>query len=122
MPYNAHTTASDALWAGLPLLTCRGTTFPGRVAASLLTAAGMPELITESRADYEASAIVLGHDPKALAGLKGKLARNRLNCPLFDTDRFRKDIERAYTTMWQAWRRGEMPKGFAVEPTLAAGY
>ena len=122
LPYNAHTTASDALWAGVPLLTCRGTAFPGRVAASLLTAAGMPELVMESMADYEARAIALGCDPKVVARLKEKLARNRLNCPLFDTDRFRKDIEMAYTTMWQAWQRGETPKGFAVEPTLAAGY
>jgi len=122
LPYNAHTTASDALWAGLPLLTCRGTAFPGRVAASLLTAAGMPELIMESMADYEARAIALGRDPKMVDGLKEKLARNRPNCSLFDTDRFREDIEMAYTTMWQAWQRGETPKAFAVEPTLAAGY
>ncbi|HKB96647.1 MAG TPA: hypothetical protein VKB94_07325, partial [Rhizomicrobium sp.] len=120
LPYNAHTTASDALWAGLPLLTCRGTAFPGRVAASLLGAIGMPELITESRNDYEARAIALARDPGAMAELKEKLARNRLIFPLFDTDLFRKNIELAYTSMWRAWKRGDPPRGFAVEVDLMA--
>jgi predicted O-linked N-acetylglucosamine transferase (SPINDLY family) len=116
LPYNAHTTASDALWAGLPLLTCRGTAFPGRVAASLLAAIGMPELIMESLAAYEARAIALAHDPQAMAGLKEKLARNRDTHPLFDTDLFRQGIEKAYIAMWQAWRNGEAPKSFSTEP------
>ena len=112
LPYNAHTTASDALWAGLPLLTCRGTTFPGRVAASLLTAVGMPELITESMHDYVTRAITLARHPQAVSELKQKLARNRLTHPLFDTDLFRRDIESAYMAMYQAWHRGEPLKGY----------
>jgi predicted O-linked N-acetylglucosamine transferase (SPINDLY family) len=116
LPYNAHTTASDALWAGLPLLTCRSTTFPGRVAASLLSAAGLPELITENLADYERLALQLAGDAAMLTGLKQKLADNRLSCPLFDTDLFRKHLESAYATMWQAWRKGQVPKSFAVLP------
>jgi len=114
LPYNAHTTASDALWAGLPLVTCRGTAFPGRVAASLLNAAGMPELVTENMEAYERLALRLVRDAQMLAGVKRKLADNRLNCPLFDTDLFRKNLESAYATMWQAWQKGEAPKGFAV--------
>jgi predicted O-linked N-acetylglucosamine transferase (SPINDLY family) len=107
LPYNAHTTASDALWAGLPLLTCRGTAFPGRVAASLLHAIGLPELITESMDDYERRAIALARDPDAMAALKETLVRNRLVAPLFDTDLFRKNIETAYTAMWRNWKNGE---------------
>lgn len=116
LPYNAHTTASDALWAGLPLLTCRGTTFPGRVAASLLGAIGMAELVAESLDDYEALAIRLARNADELGDLKRKLAQNRLTTPLFDTDQFRKNIETAYTAMWEALKRGEAPKSFAVAP------
>jgi len=107
LPYNAHTTASDALWAGLPLLTCRGTTFPGRVAASLLDAVGLPELITGSMDDYERRAIALAGGATAMTQLKEKLARNRLAFPLFDTDLFRKNIETAYTAMYRAWKSSE---------------
>jgi predicted O-linked N-acetylglucosamine transferase (SPINDLY family) len=114
LPYNAHTTASDALWAGLPLLTCRGTAFPGRVAASLLGSAGLQELVTENLEDYERLALRLASDAGMLAEVKQKLADNRLRCPLFDTDLFRRNLESAYATMWQAWRKGEAPKGFAV--------
>jgi protein O-GlcNAc transferase len=84
--YNAHTTASDALWAGLPVLTCLGETFAGRVAASLLHAAGLPELVTGSLTEYEALALKLARDPAALAALKDKLAKNRDTCALFDTE------------------------------------
>jgi predicted O-linked N-acetylglucosamine transferase (SPINDLY family) len=115
LPYNAHTTGSDALWAGVPLLTQRGTTFPGRVAASLLTAAGLPELVTENSADFEALAIKLASDPKALKKLRDKLAKNKGSCALFDTDLFAANIEAAYRTMWGRWLAGEKPKGFAVE-------
>jgi protein O-GlcNAc transferase len=114
LPYNAHTTASDALWAGLPLLTCRGNTFPGRVAASLLVAIGMPEMIAESQEAYEALAIGLANDKDAMDRLKRKLAQNRLTCPLYDTDQFRKNLEAAYTTMWETWKKGGPPTGFAV--------
>jgi predicted O-linked N-acetylglucosamine transferase (SPINDLY family) len=114
LPYNAHTTASDALWAGLPLVTCRGTAFPGRVAASLLNAADLPELITENLDAYERLALRLAKDAEMLAELKQKLADNRLHCPLFDTDLFRKNLESAYVTMWRARQKGEAPRGFAV--------
>jgi predicted O-linked N-acetylglucosamine transferase (SPINDLY family) len=116
LPYNAHTTASDSLWAGLPLLTCRGKTFPGRVAASLLHAVGMPELVTESLEDYQALALKLAGDPAQLQSLRQKLARNRLASPLFDTDRFRRNLESAYASMWEIHRRGESPRDFAVAP------
>ena len=111
LPYNAHTTASDALWAGVPLITRRGSAFPGRVAASLLEAAGLPELVAESQDDYEALAVNLATDPLALAAIRQRLTRTN---PLFDTDLFRRRIETAYETMWRAWRAGEKPKSFSV--------
>jgi predicted O-linked N-acetylglucosamine transferase (SPINDLY family) len=114
LPYNAHTTASDALWAGLPLLTCTGSTFPGRVAASLLHAAGMPELITRDLRKYEHRALQLAGDPVALELLRSKLAQNLKTCALFDTQRFCRNIEAAYATMWQRHREGKAPAGFAV--------
>jgi predicted O-linked N-acetylglucosamine transferase (SPINDLY family) len=114
LPYNAHTTASDALWAGLPLLTCRGTAFPGRVAASLLTAIGLPELITENLPDFEALAIHLAGNRDELAALRARLADNRSTMPLFDTDRYRRHIEAAYQAMWERFQRGEAPDSFAV--------
>ena len=116
VPYNAHTTASDALWAGVPVLTCMGTTFAGRVAASLVSAAGMAELITQSSSEYEALAVKLAKDPALLGELKAKLARNRTACPLFDADRYRRHIEAAYITMWERHLRGEPPESFAVRP------
>ena len=115
-PYNAHTTASDALWAGLPVLTCLGSTFAGRVAASLVKAVGLSELVTNSLADYEALALKLAHDPALLASLKAKLASNRDTCPLFNTKRFTRHIEAAYVTMWEKYQRGELPTSFAVDP------
>jgi predicted O-linked N-acetylglucosamine transferase (SPINDLY family) len=116
LPYNAHTTGSDALWAGVPLITQAGTTFPGRVAASLLAAIGLPELVTQSAQDFEALAIKLAKDPEALAEIKAKLARNKISCTLFNTDRFRRHIEAAYEQMWQRFLADKAPKGFAVEP------
>jgi predicted O-linked N-acetylglucosamine transferase (SPINDLY family) len=115
LPYNAHTTGSDALWAGVPLITATGTTFPGRVAASLLKACGLGELVTGSAEEFEALAVKLASDPKALKKLRAKLAKNKDTCALFDTDRFRKGLESAYETMWARWLAGEMPKGFAVK-------
>jgi protein O-GlcNAc transferase len=114
LPYNAQTTASDALWAGLPVLTGMGSTFTSRVAASLLTNIGLPELITRSLADYEALALRLARDPTLLQGLREKLVQCRLTTPLFDTARFVRDIEAAYTSMWEIWHRGESPHAFAV--------
>jgi predicted O-linked N-acetylglucosamine transferase (SPINDLY family) len=116
LPYNAHTTASDSLWAGLPLLTCRGTSFPGRVAASLLHAIGLPELVTASLEEYQALALELAGDPAALKAIRQKLERNRLSTPLFDTNRFRRHLESAYTAMWEIFQRGESARGFSVAP------
>jgi protein O-GlcNAc transferase len=114
LPYNAHTTASDALWAGVPVLTCLGETFAGRVAASLLRAIGLPELVTTSLADYETLALKLAREPPFLAAIKAQLARNRETYPLFDTARFTRHIEAAYTTMWQRYQSGEAPTAFTT--------
>jgi protein O-GlcNAc transferase len=114
LPYNAHTTASDALWAGLPIVTCLGSTFAGRVCASLLRSVGLPELITHSLTDYEALATKLASDPVLLGSIRRKLEHNRNHCPLFDTDRVRRDIETAYRTMWEISKRGEAPQSFKV--------
>jgi predicted O-linked N-acetylglucosamine transferase (SPINDLY family) len=116
LPYNAHATASDALRSGLPVLTCRGESFSGRVAASLLAAIGLPELATHSLEEYERLALRLARDPSALRDIKGRLERNRATSPLFDTDRLRRHIEAAYRTMWEIWQRGERPRSFAVAP------
>jgi predicted O-linked N-acetylglucosamine transferase (SPINDLY family) len=99
LPYNAHATATDALWAGLPVLTVMGEAFAGRVAASLLRAIGMPELVANNLADYEALALALARDPARLALLKEKLARNIAATPLFDADSFTHDLEAAYLKM-----------------------
>ena len=116
MPCNAHTTASDALWAVLPVLTCIGNTLAGRVAASLLHAVGLPELVTDNLDDYEALALKLATDRALLQSIRRRLEQNRLTAPLFDTDRSRRHIELAYTTMWEMYRRGERPRSFSVEP------
>ena len=110
LPYNAHTTGSDALWAGLPMVTCRGESFSGRVGASLLTAAGLPELVTENLEDYGALARRLAEDNELLGRYRQRLARTRDTCALFDIERFRRSIEAAYTTMWDIARRGEAPR------------
>jgi predicted O-linked N-acetylglucosamine transferase (SPINDLY family) len=115
LPYNAHTTASDALWAGLPLITCQGQSFPGRVASSLIAAIGLPELVTGNLEDYEALALRLARDAALLRAIKQKLAQNRLSAPLFDSERFRRNIEAAYTKMWEIAERGEPPRSFRVE-------
>ena len=114
LPYNAHTTGSDALWAGVPMITRRGSAFAGRVAASLLFAADLPELVTESPGDYEALAVRLAKDESALAAIRGKLAQGRSTCALFDTDRSRRNIEAAYTEIWQRWLAGEPPASFGT--------
>ena len=114
LPYNAHTTASDALWAGLPVLTQMGQAFAGRVAASLLNAVGLPEMITRDAAAYEALAIALGRDPARAAALKAKLAAAIPTAPLFNTPRFTRHLESAYRVMWQRHAAGLAPEGFAV--------
>ena len=114
LPYNAHATASDALWAGLPLLTCAGASFASRVAASLLHAAGLPELVVCSLEAYEAKALDLARDPERLRALRDKLARQRQSAPLFDTAAYTRDLESAYSNMWERWQRGDPPLSFSV--------
>jgi predicted O-linked N-acetylglucosamine transferase (SPINDLY family) len=116
LPYNAHTTASDALWMGLPLVTCTGDTFASRVAASLLVTMGLPDLVTASLSEYGDLARNLARDPEKLAGIRTRLAGNRENSPLFDVARFTRHLEAAYATIWDRHKRGEPPTGFAVEP------
>jgi protein O-GlcNAc transferase len=116
LPINAGATASDALWAGLPIVTRIGETFPGRMSASLLHAIGLPELVTRSIEDYQALALRLAGDPVLLAAIRRRLNDNRRTTPLFDTDRSRRHIEAAYTTMCEIHRRGESPRSFRVEP------
>jgi predicted O-linked N-acetylglucosamine transferase (SPINDLY family) len=116
LPCNAHTTASDALWAGLPVLTCAGGTFAGRVAGSLLRAIGLPELVTGTLGHYETLALELATRRDFLAGVRQKLARNRETFPLFDTGRACHHIEAAYVGMWERHRRGVPPESFAVVP------
>lgn len=115
LPCNAHTTASDALWAGLPVLTCRGNTFAGRVASSLLAAVGLEELITESPEEYEQTALALARDPQRLTALRRKLQDNRQTRPLFDLPKLTGNIEAAYARMWQTWLAGESPAAFSIE-------
>jgi predicted O-linked N-acetylglucosamine transferase (SPINDLY family) len=114
LPYNAHTTASDALWTGLPVVTCLGAAFDGRVAASLLSAAGLPELVTHSVAQYEELALALAGDRARLARVRETLVRNRLRVPLFDTGRFRRNIEQAYLRMMEILHSGQPPQSFSV--------
>ena len=116
LPYNAHTTASDALWAGLPVLTCSGRSFAARVAGSLLRAAGLGELLTSSLADYEQLALSLARDPARLRGLSARLRAQRDGLALFDTPRYTRHLEAAYRHMWRGWQRGEAPRTFHVAP------
>ena len=114
LPFNAHSTACDALWAGVPVLTCLGTAFAGRVAASALNAAGLSELITQSLDEYERLALRLTREPDSLAALKAKLAANRAAAPLFDTRKFTAHLEAAFKGMWDRHLRGLPPENFAV--------
>lgn len=114
LPYNAHTTASDALWTGLPVLTRIGDTFPGRVAASLLKAIGLPELITRTDADYELLAVELANNLDKLHAIRNRLDQNRLRTPLFDTERFTRHIEAAFSTMYERLHAGASPDHFHV--------
>jgi len=120
MPYNAHATGSDALWAGLPIVTCLGETFAARVGGSLLQAAGLPDLVTRSLEDYEALALKLARDPALLASVKARLQQNLPNCPLFNTERFTRNLEEAYTTMYKRHQKGEPPINFTVETVRAS--
>ncbi len=113
-PYNAHTTASDALWMGVPLLTYAGRSFPARVAASLLRSVGMPEMVMPSLDAYEAEAVSLAASPARLAALRAKLAQNRNSAPLFDVDLFRRGIENAFETMQARAASGKEAAAFDV--------
>jgi protein O-GlcNAc transferase len=108
-PVNAHTTASEALWAGLPVVTRSGETFVSRVAGSLLHAVAMPELITHSLADYEALVTRLGRAPAEMARLRARLELVRDSAPLFDTPRFARNLEKAYEAMWRNYVSGSPP-------------
>ncbi len=110
LPFNAGATASDALWAGVPVLTSAGEAFAARMAGSLLRAIGLPELITHSLEEYEARALQLAHRPAELRDLRERLLGNRYRSPLFDTDRFRRALESAYEQMWQRHQRGLPPQ------------
>ncbi|MGA7712692.1 MAG: tetratricopeptide repeat protein [Rhizomicrobium sp.] len=114
LPVGAHTTASDALWAGLPVLTCTGETFAGRVGSSTLQAVGLPELITTSIGEYEARALELASRPAELSALRQRLAQNLATAPLFDIARYTRGLEAAYTRMWELWRAGAEPQAFAI--------
>jgi len=114
LPYNAHSTGGDALWAGLPLLTCMGKAFPGRVAAGLLHAAGLPEMVTHSLPEYEARALFLAQHPEELAAIRQKLVDNRASAPLFDTPRFTRHLEAIFTTMRERQESGLPPASFSV--------
>ena len=114
LPYNAHSIATDALWANLPLLTCRGGTFAGRVAASLLTALNLSELITTTLEDYEALAVDLAMHPAKLEKIKQKLVQNRLTVPLFDTKLSTKHIEAAFTAMYERYQAALAPDHIAI--------
>jgi predicted O-linked N-acetylglucosamine transferase (SPINDLY family) len=115
VPYNAHASASDALWAGVPVLTCLGNAFPGRVATSLLKAIGLPELIAKDLREYEALALELCANRTKLQALRERLAANRLTHPLFDTARFTKHIEAAYEAMWERYQAGLAPEHIHVQ-------
>jgi len=110
LPYNAHTTASDALWAGLPVLTRLGDTFAGRVAASLLNAINLPELITSTPQQYEDLAVELAGDPERLAGIRRKLVAKRVGAPLFDTRLYTRCLEASYTKMYDRYQAGLPPE------------
>ena len=120
LPFNAGTTASDALWAGVPVVTRSGEAFAARMAGSLLHAIGMPELIANTPEEYVALAVRLGRDPAFLAATKATLAANRATKPLFDTDRFRRHIEAAYLAMWERTQRGEPPADITVAAVSSA--
>jgi len=115
LPYNAHTTASDALWVGLPLITCMGESFASRVAASLLTAIGLPELITTNLHDYESLAVKLATHPEELQSIKNKLERQRSTTPLFDVELFTKNIEDAYFQMYERYQSDLPPEAIYLK-------
>ena len=113
-PYGSHTTASDMLWAGVPMVGLMGESFASRVSGSILTAGGVPELITNSLADYHLLALRLARDPAALSALKAKIAHARQSSPLFNTVQFTRHLEAALMAMDERRRRGDPPDHIAV--------
>jgi predicted O-linked N-acetylglucosamine transferase (SPINDLY family) len=116
LPYNAGTTASDALWAGVPVLTQIGKSFAGRMAASLLTTIGVPELITHGKEEYCSLAVELASNPERLATIKTKLTQNRMSAPLFNTELFARHIESAYKAAYSRYHAGLPPDHIYVKP------
>lgn len=116
LPYNAHTTASDALWSGLPILTLAGESFSSRVAASLLKAINLEELIANSQEEFEVKAIEYALDSEALKAVKEKLVNSRHTSPLFDTEAFTRHIEAAFLTMYDRYQTGLPPHSFEIKP------
>jgi protein O-GlcNAc transferase len=114
LPCNAHTTASESLWAGVPVVTCLGSSFAGRVAASQLRAVGLPELVAGSLDEYRCIATSLALNEERLAEMHARLIAARDSSTLFDTDRFRRHLESAYASMWAWHQRGERPASFSV--------
>jgi predicted O-linked N-acetylglucosamine transferase (SPINDLY family) len=114
-PVNGATTTSDALWAGVPVVTCAGRSFVSRMAGSLLSAAGLAELITTDREEYESLALALARNPERLGELRTRLRDSRSTCRLFDADRTRRHLESAFLTMWQRTQQGQPPAGFMVQ-------
>ncbi len=114
LPYGGHATARDALWAGLPVLTCAGNSFAGRVAASLLAGLDMPELVTANLEDYALRALQFANSPALLAEIRAKLADRKSVCTVFDTDLYRQHLETAYRLMWERQQRGAAPDSFSV--------
>jgi predicted O-linked N-acetylglucosamine transferase (SPINDLY family) len=113
-PCNGHTTVSDALWGGCPVLTRAGTTFPSRVAGSLLRSIGLPELVTDTLADYRSLALEVARDGDRLADIRRRLEIGRTHSGLFDGAAFARKLEQAYSTMWEIHAAGEAPRAFAV--------
>ncbi len=120
-PCTAHTTASDALWAGLPVLTCLGGTFAGRVAASLLHAVGLPDLVARDMDEYEALALALARDPARLARLRARLDQARESAALFDTARYTRHLEAAFTQMIHLAQTGQQPRPITITPQGQVG-
>lgn len=114
LPFNAGTTASDALWAGVPVVTCAGRSFAARMAGSLLCSVGLPELVTTDLSSYESLALRLMQSPQELWELRARLATNRSSKPLFDTRRFTRNLESAYLEMWARHERGALPASFRI--------
>jgi predicted O-linked N-acetylglucosamine transferase (SPINDLY family) len=116
LPYNAHTTASDSLWAGVPVLTREGKTFASRVAASLLWAVGLQDMVTKSEEAYEDLAVQLGLNAEKIGDVRRRLEENRLSLPLFDTDRFARNLEAAYNAMYARYHESLLPCDLYIGP------